>query len=125
MKDFAWLFLLTLLISEDSSKFISADELEKLKGSLEKDASDMPKQFDLSNPAYSHMSICEDGTRKLLDNLINPDTEGDRVRELCEQNGGMWYDHDMGRTIPVCKQDGQYCSLQCIRKVNYPPCFGK
>lgn len=91
---------------------------------------DNPKIKSLANEHINthsddpHVLICEANTRRFLELIANPDTEGDRVRELCEQSGGMDFEQDMSRKVMVCKRDGRYCNLQCIRKVNYPPCFG-
>ena len=37
------------------------------------------------------------------------------IRENCND---MEFEQDMGKTLQVCKIDGQYCNMQCIRRQN-------
>lgn len=112
-----WFLIFAIMLVRDNPPIFSNEELEKFYKSL----ANTNVNTHSDNP---HALICEANTRRFLELIANPDTEGDRVRALCEQSGGMDFEQDMSRKVMVCKRDGQYCNLQCIRKVNYPPCFG-
>lgn len=63
---------------------------------------------------------------KPIDPLISIDelrkTADKIIFERCKANGGVIYEQDMGKTVPVCLRDGQYCAMQCVHHESIDCC---